>query len=173
MTELLLGWRQSLIESFSWLFGPVKLFAAVFSIALLILDVYMSLRLAGFFGAKVERFKEVIEEAGQNPERIIRGWKQVLSRFHKGDDSNLKLAVIEADKLFDEVLKRSGFQGGTMGDRLANITATQLSNIEPVWQAHKLRNRIVHEPDYQLNRAEAELAVNIYRQALEELGILG
>jgi hypothetical protein len=172
MTELLLGWRQSLIDTFSWAFGPVKFIAAVFSIALALLDIYIILRLSGVFGQKVERFKEVMEEAAQNPDRIIRAWKQILMRFNKGDDSNLKLAVIEADKLFDEVLKRSGFQGESMGDRMTRITPAQISNIEALWQAHKLRNRIVHEPDYELNRAEAELAVNIYRQALEELGIL-
>ena len=59
-----------------------------------------------------------------------------------------------------------------MADRLKKLTPAQLSNIENVWQVHKIRNRIVHEPDYHLAHADAAYAIDIYRVALKELGLI-
>ena len=56
-----------------------------------------------------------------------------------------------------------------MGERLKQITSAQIANIDAIWQAHKIRNNIVHDPDFRLTRQDAENAVKIYQRALEDL----
>ncbi|MEO6729481.1 MAG: hypothetical protein ABIM99_06190 [Candidatus Dojkabacteria bacterium] len=65
------------------------------------------------------------------------------------DESKLKTAVIEADKLLDYVLKSKKVKGETLGDRLKsskNLFST--SSYNKVWEVHKLRNRLAHEMNF-------------------------
>jgi hypothetical protein len=55
---------------------------------------------------------------------------------------------------------------------LKNIKSEQLSNLDQVWQAHRLRNQIVHEPAFKIKRDLAEKALTIYEETLKNLGLL-
>jgi hypothetical protein len=52
---------------------------------------------------------------------------------------------------------------------LQKVTAGTLPNVEEVWEAHKIRNNIVHDPDYRLSLDEAKRALEIYEKALTDL----
>ena len=107
--------------------------------------------------------------AGLPKRKMSKEWKAVLKKLEAGDESNLKLAVIEADRILDNILKKINYPGDNMGERLKHVTPAQIANIEAVWQAHKIRNNIVHDPDFRLTRADAENAVKIFQRALEDL----
>lgn len=81
------------------------------------------------------------------------------------------LAIINADKLLDEALKRLRCKGKTMGERLVSVQR-RLSDNDGVWYGHKLRNRIVHEETADLKRRDVENALRGFRQALKDLGAL-
>jgi len=81
------------------------------------------------------------------------------------------LAVIDADKLFDEALKKRNYKGKTMGERLVSAQR-DMSDNDAVWYAHKLRNRLVHEPTTRLRKNEAKNALAGFRQGLKDLGAL-
>ncbi len=82
-----------------------------------------------------------------------------------------KLAVIEADKLVDKAFKDRGLRGQTMGERLVSA-GEFLSDKEAVWRAHKLRNRLVHEMDVELNLVQTKKALAAFARALKDLGAL-
>lgn len=89
-----------------------------------------------------------------------------------GSDMNaLHMAVLNADKLFDNALKELGYKGATMGERLKRA-AKSLNNANAVWAAHKLRNRIAHEDKTTVSKAQAKKAVAIFRSALKDVGAL-
>lgn len=92
-------------------------------------------------------------------------WNAIETKF-KNDP---KHAVLEADKLLDFTLKRRGFSG-SMGDKLKKA-GDFFSDINSVWSAHKLRNRIAHEVGFEVTREEATRAHNAFQQALSDLGI--
>jgi len=56
-----------------------------------------------------------------------------------------------------------------MGERLKQIIPAQLVNIDELWQAHKIRNRLVHEENFELREHEAKRVIEIYKKALDEL----
>ncbi len=87
------------------------------------------------------------------------------------DKEQWAMAVISADKLLDEALKRQHFKGKTMGERLMNAQKT-LSDNDGVWYGHKLRNRIVHEAEVRLKEKDVKNALVGFRQALRDLGAL-
>jgi len=81
------------------------------------------------------------------------------------------LAVINADKLLDEALKKSRMKGKTMGERLV-AAQRRLSDNDSVWFGHKLRNRVVHEEMDKLKQGDIQTALRGFRQALKDLGAL-
>ena len=99
-------------------------------------------------------------------------WEEVLKHITSTREAEWKFAVIEADKLVEEQLKGAGFQGETMGDRLMNIQPGQLTTIQSLWEAHKIRNRLVHDINYFLRYTEAKRAVSLYEKTLRELQAL-
>lgn len=80
-----------------------------------------------------------------------------------------KQAVIEADKLLDFVLKRKGYNG-SLGEKLKKA-APLFSNIDEVWDAHKMRNHIAHEVGFVLSSSQASRPLMSFKKALRDLGI--
>jgi hypothetical protein len=74
-------------------------------------------------------------------------WLELLARVKTPE--GMVLAVIDADKLLDDVLRKRNFRGKTMGERLV-AAQRSLSDNDAVWYAHKLRNRLVHEPEVRM-----------------------
>ena len=101
--------------------------------------------------------------------QLNKSWQKILSRLSKNDEANLRLALIEADNLFDDLLKQMQLPGESMADRLKYLDSSQISNIDEIWQAHKLRNIIVHNPEYPITKNEIEFGVRAYEKALKEL----
>jgi|GEM_PF-995669 len=100
-------------------------------------------------------------------------WQKIQEAMTVGGESRYQQAVISADKILDYVLK-ARIAGETMGDRLKNAT-TLFSNrdtYQAAWDGHKLRNRLVHETNYQTVSWEAKRAIQDYERALRDLGVL-
>ena len=116
----------------------------------------------------ISRFGKVPRRA-LNQEYFQNKWLELLARVKTPD--GMILAVIDADKLLDEALKKRGFSGKTMGERLVAAQRSMKDN-DAVWYAHKLRNRLVHEPDVKLKRNEAQNALAGFKKGLHDLGAL-
>ncbi len=83
-----------------------------------------------------------------------------------------KLAIIEADIILDDSLKRQGYAGPTLGDRLKSISPNALSSLDDAWQAHKVRNQIAHAgSDFVLTQKIARETIVQYERVFKELGI--
>ena len=96
-------------------------------------------------------------------------WLELLARVRTPE--GMVLSVIDADKLLDEALKKRHFKGRTMGERL--VAAQRfISDNDAVWYAHKLRNRLVHEPNVRLKKKEAQQALAGFKIGLHDLGAL-
>ncbi len=92
----------------------------------------------------------------------------IENQLKKGEPSTYHMPVIEADKLLDYALKERGYHGQTMSERMKNANGI-FSDRNGVWQAHKLRNRIVHEPDMKASYEETRHALNWFKKALKDL----
>jgi hypothetical protein len=102
-----------------------------------------------------------------NQDYFLDRWGELLLRVRSPE--GMILAVIDADKLLDEALKKKNFKGKTMGERLVSAQRSLTDN-DAVWYAHKLRNRLVHEPDVKLKKNEAQKALTGFKVGLQDLG---
>ena len=119
-----------------------------------------------------------LREAEALYDELYRGIKKntrlndVLSHIESENPNDWKLAIIEADIILDDTLKEQGFIGSSLGERLRNISATQLNSLNDAWEAHKIRNRIAHDgADFVLTNRLAVETINRYRRVFSELGV--
>ena len=146
----------------------VKIIFILVSVLLVILIAMVILKIKNLMGVKINLLKEILP-----PEPVTSGfnarWEEIEKHINSTREAEWKFAVIEADKLVDEVLKGAGFQGDTMGERLMSIQPGQLTTLQGLWEAHKIRNRLVHDVNYFLRYTEAKRAVGLYEKTLKEL----
>lgn len=95
----------------------------------------------------------------------------IENKLRQENPATFVTTIIEADKLLDKALTEMGVPGKTMGDRLKR-SGDKFTDINAVWRAHKLRNAIAHETDLEISYKQAFNALNIYKQALKDLGAI-
>ena len=149
----------------------VKLILMVVSVLFGVLFVIVVVKINRLVGTKINLLKEILPPQPATSASNAR-WDEIEKHINSTREAEWKFAVIEADKLVDELLKGAGFQGDTMGDRLMNIQPGQLITLQNLWEAHKIRNRLVHDTNYFLRYTEAKRAVGLYEKTLRELQIL-
>lgn len=122
--------------------------------------------------ARIVKLGDILVVPERPKKKIVKKWDNIEKKLESRRETDRKLAIIEADNLFDDLLKKIGYRGKDMGERLKQIDVSKIANIDEIWQAHKVRNNIVHSPDYKLKRSEAEKAIGAYGKAFEELEVL-
>lgn len=104
---------------------------------------------------------------------VEKRWSDIQTSIGLGGATHFGSAVVAADKLLDYVLKQKGYAGETMGERLKNAQDDMPPQLyHKAWQAHKLRNQLVHEVDSEVMSYQAKEAIQDYEAILRDLGAL-
>ena len=109
----------------------------------------------GVSGVKSKRF-EVVEKhmTSENP-------------------AEWRLAIIEADALLEEMVKKMGYEGTTLGEMLKNIESSDFTTLNDAWEAHKIRNQIAHQgSSFLLTKREAKRIIQLYTKVFREFDII-
>lgn len=96
-------------------------------------------------------------------------WNNLQQRC--SDESQWAQAIIEADDLLHEALKKKRFKGKNMGERM--VAAQKVfSNNDAVWFGHKLRTKLDMNPELNLPKQDVQKALYGLRQGLKDMGAL-
>lgn len=150
----------------------IKIIVIVFSFFMLVSIIILLFKTKYLEFRILEDLFEFFNYRSYGVKKILKQWQKTKARLGSGLEPEYKLAVIEADSNLDGILKKLGYSGASMGERLDKINSAILPNIEEVRQAHKIRNNIIHDPDYKLSLEEAKKAILIYEKTLTDLGAL-
>jgi hypothetical protein len=154
--------------SWKW-YLPLKIVFFVFTLGLIIAIVYFLLKTNWLKMAVLQDFVEFFTFRPFGVKKIERDWNKTVARLNLGLESEYKLALIEADSMMDDILKRMGFTGETLGERLNKLTSATISNIEDIKKCHQTRNNIVHDPNYKLSLDVAKQTLASYEKAFRSL----
>ena len=103
--------------------------------------------------------------------KIQTEWARVEELVKLGQPSQLRQAVIKADNILDSALSKLT-TGATMGERLKNARPyfQDYAVYQGLWDAHKVRNALVHEADYEPTHTVTKDAIAKIKRGLEVLG---
>lgn len=104
-------------------------------------------------------------------DKLAKEWGRVEQLTATGRPSAFKEAVITGDKLLDYALTQVS-SGETMGERLKNASDAFSHDVyQGLWDAHKMRNALVHETDFDLTVLVARDVLGKFERGFESLGV--
>lgn len=150
--------------------GTVSFVLNVISGLMLVLFVSVIYKAIGVKNRDREQFMAQFELAKDPESEKLEEWQDIVDHIESDNESQWKLALIDADKLLETALRTEGYEGESIGDRLKTAEAHGgFSALQDAWEAHKVRNRIAHESGFELTKREARRAVELYKSALTGL----
>ncbi len=107
----------------------------------------------------------------ESEDKIKKDWLKIKDLIKLGGPSNLRQALIFADRSLDTAL-RDIFPGETMGERLKEAKDKFDRPVyNAIWEAHKLRNSVVHEAGFEPPYYSVLQAIEDLKKALGLLGV--
>lgn len=103
------------------------------------------------------------------PDYFLSEWRKLQSQLP--DKNQWAQAIIEADQLLDEALKKRRVKGKTMGERLVNVQKEFVDN-DSVWFGHKLSVKLKNNPDIAVRKHDVKRALLGLQQGLKDMGAL-
>jgi len=119
-------------------------------------------------------FKKTLKHkviAADTRDKIVDDWRNVEMLLNQKSPSQLKQALIMADRSLDNALKDI-VDGNSMGERLKNAQNMFSYDVyNEIWEAHKVRNSLVHESGYEPPYFVVIQSVESFKKGLQSLGI--
>lgn len=126
--------------------------------------------IAEYAHKQAEREKRI--QAGEGGSTNPR-WMQTLHYLFSNNESDWKLAIIEADSMLDSLMDQLGFRGESLGEKLKSATQDSFRNLSIAWEVHTIRNRIAHEGlAYEISQHEAKRIIAIYERIFRDYGFI-
>jgi len=153
----------------------LELFSLIFSFLFLVLALIYFWKLK-ILPSKIETLFDFLKPGGskfsKSEKKKLKEWNKVKELFDRGTSSDLKLSIIEADKLLDEVLDSLNFKGETLKEKLDHLSEEQFPELDELKYAHFIRNKIVHEKNFSLSRKEAEAIISVYENFFRSFDLI-
>jgi hypothetical protein len=118
--------------------------------------------------------ESVMTHSAHSSEKIIdKRWYKVVEHLDSDNESDWRLAILEADLILEEMLNKMGYFGDSIGERLKSIEKSDFNSIDKAWEAHRIRNLIVHEgSNFKMSNREARRTVHLYEQVFKEFHLI-
>ena len=168
----------SYINLISWFYGRNwRLWYIIGTVIVSILNIVLLAAMV-FIIKRYNNLRHVVaqEEVASSmisPEQDLQGdWRDIQALMASDNPSDWNMAILRADAELDDLLRRLGYEGETIADRIKIVDPTKLKSLDRVWSAHRLRNTIAHDPLQQYTREMLTYAMQSYEIAFKELGAL-
>lgn len=156
---------QAFLDVPKFIFGTLGLFFLFF----VIFSIYKSSWIRYYI---LTDAKEFFTFRAFGVRKMTQRWQQDVARLQTANEAEYKLAIIDADAMLDESLKRLGFGGATLEDRFNVLSPILLPNLEDAKRAHMVRNNIVHDPNFILSLDQARDVMAVYEKAFLDLDLI-
>lgn len=167
MYDFFVGYKSGFSDALFW----IKVFSVVISGAFIFGIIYS---LVKFFEIRKKRMVDFAKTIIEEPiEERAKRWDKIKKYIRSNNSSDWKMAIMEADSLLDDIVKKIGYRGENLGERLSKIKPVHLNSVQEAWEAHKVRNKIAHEGDrYEISKGKAEQTIELYEKVFKELGYI-
>jgi hypothetical protein len=167
---------DNLVLNVGWwpfLFALIKYLFIFMTILFLVAIILIVIRIQGSFKIRIREAVEEAMEAGRLPKtKFQKEWEMIIVKLESATPEDYKKAVVLAGELFNRVLKAANFSGSNMKERLRKIPDSQLEYKEDIIWSHELKEKILKDENFQVDREEAERAVYILERALKEMSVI-
>ena len=121
--------------------------------------------------AEEAEMEHVAVESNRTPNEAR--WQFIQDKLSSSNESDWRMAIIEADSILEEIVGTMNLPGASLGDKLKAVEKSDFVNLDDAWEAHKARNRIAHEGNaLPLSEREARRIIGLYERVFKEFDYL-
>lgn len=156
---------------FSWyrrILERIKPISTILTLLFLGGIIYSIIRIRQIRREEAKELGEIIVAKGTG-EKKKEKWNQLVDLAMSENESDWRLAIIEADTMLDDMLDVMGYEGEGIGEKLKQIEKSDFNTLNQAWEAHKVRNNIAHAgSDFTLTQREVRRVIDLYKQVFDE-----
>lgn len=147
----------------------VKIYSFLITLFLAAVVVYLTKGIFEIRQAEIKKLYSSAEIVGGDDKKVTNPhWDKVQKYIESNNESDWRLAVIEADIMLGEMLGAFGYQGEGIGEKLKSVEAGDFLTLNDAWEAHKYRNDIAHTPGFVVTQREARRIIDLFRKVFDE-----
>lgn len=104
----------------------------------------------------------------------LKRWKKVKKWISSGKEDDLKVAIIEANRMLHEALIEREIKGKDVLEKLENISPKLLPPelFGEIKNSFEVYRNIIEDPSFKISQKEARKVIEGYEKALKELGFI-
>ena len=157
--------------------GVVGTISVILTVIFLAIVIFSLIRLIEIQLYDKEEIEHEIHAAFLKQQEIDRNanprWHYINTLIESPNESDWRVAIIEADSMLEESLKEKGLSGETVSELLEAAKESGYRNIQDAWDAHLVRNQIAPEgSDYPLSQVEGRRTIKMFQNFFEEIRII-
>jgi len=100
-------------------------------------------------------------------------WHYIQTLIESPNESDWRVAIIEADSMLEEILQEKGLSGSTVSELLEGAKESGYHSIQDAWDAHLVRNQIAHDgSEFALSQIEGRRVIRMFQNFFEELRVI-
>ncbi len=103
--------------------------------------------------------------------KLNQNWDDVLKQANDDNESERKLAIIEADDMINDALSQMGYSGEDLIAKLDGLNKEIIPKIEELKTAHRLKRDLVCDPNKSISKEEAQRVLKDYEETFKDLQI--
>lgn len=149
---------------------PVKLVFVFFSMFFLASVIYFMLNSSWLQYKFLEDVTEFFSWQSYGQRQIVKQWNRIIRRSESGSESDYKLAIIDAEDFFREILENQGYEGKNFEESVQKASRLLTPILNDLTRAHEVRNSIVYDPDFKLSADIAKKTLDTYEGAINSIG---
>lgn len=150
---------------------PVKLVFVTFAMFFLAFVIYFMINSSWLQYKFLEDVSEFFSWQSYGAREMSKQWNKIKKRAESGNESDYKLAIIDADDFLAEVLDNRGYDGKDFEETIKKTGKLIGPVFDEVLRAHDTRNSIVYDPDYKLSSELAKKVLDTYEAAINGIGM--
>ncbi len=171
MSDLLNIIGTSVVNLYNSSFFSVIKFLLGIYVAVLFVDIVLIVILRGI-GYDIRIMLKGMDMPAVSKNKMRKRWAKIKERLESENPSQYKVAILEADIAIDKILSDMRYPGENLTERLEKIQPAQLPGYEDLKNAHNIRNQIIHEADFAVDKKRAKEIIAVYERLLENFELL-
>ncbi len=103
--------------------------------------------------------------------KLDQNWEDIVEQAKDDNESERKLAIIEADDMIDSALAQLGYTGDNLMEKLDGLNKDIIPKIDELKEAHRLKRDLVYDPNKSVSKEDAERVIKDYEETFKDLQI--
>jgi hypothetical protein len=95
-------------------------------------------------------------------------WEYVKKELSKGEMSANKVAILEAEKIFQETVDKKGLPGDSLEDKIKNYSDL-FSDFEKLTYSRAMYKKLIEKLQFDISRGDTEDIIRGYKEAVKDL----